>query len=52
MRSRAEGLEGRGDQARLDARFDIFQFPFQFNPGTKEGNVETSVDSYGLVGDS
>ncbi len=29
-------------------RFDIFQFPFQFNPGTNRGNV----DLQGLCADS
>jgi hypothetical protein len=24
--------------------FDIFQFPFRFNPGTNEGNVENGFD--------
>jgi hypothetical protein len=34
------------------SRFDIFQFCFRLNPGTKGGNVETSVDLYELLADS
>ena len=29
--------------AQLDFRFDIFQFPFRFNPGTNGGNVEMGL---------
>jgi hypothetical protein len=29
--------------ALLSSRFDIFQFPFQFNPGTNGGNVEMGL---------
>jgi hypothetical protein len=29
--------------AHLDFRFDIFQFPFRFNPGTNGGNVEMGL---------
>ena len=29
---------------RLISCFDIFQFPFQLDPGTKEGNVEMRLD--------
>jgi hypothetical protein len=31
----------------LDFCFDIFQFPFRFNPGTKEGNVEMGLINKG-----
>jgi hypothetical protein len=27
----------------LHSRFDIFQFPFRFNPGTNGGNVEMGL---------
>jgi hypothetical protein len=30
--------------APLDFHFDIFQFPFRFNPGTNRGNVEIGFD--------
>src|SRR3974377_1783724 len=29
--------------AVTDFRFDIFQFPFRFNPGTNGGNVEMGL---------
>jgi hypothetical protein len=32
--------------------FDIFQFPFWFNPGTNRGNVETRLNLFGLFADS
>ena len=47
MRSAAsEGERGRGATASgvpLGSRFDIFQFPFRFNPGTNGGNVEMGL---------
>ena len=30
-------------EGRLISRFDIFQFPFRFNPGTNRGNVEMGL---------
>jgi hypothetical protein len=32
--------------------FDIFGFPFSFNPGTNGKNVEMSIDLSGLLADS
>jgi hypothetical protein len=31
------------DATLLNSRFDIFQFPFRFNPGTNGGNVEMGL---------
>ena len=31
------------DAMLLKSRFDIFQFPFRFNPGTNGGNVEMGL---------
>jgi hypothetical protein len=31
------------DATLLNSRFDIFQFPFRFNPGTNRGNVEMGL---------
>jgi hypothetical protein len=51
---RRGGRTGRVGSACSGSRFcfDIFHFPFRFNPRTKGGNVETSVDLYGLLADS
>jgi hypothetical protein len=34
---------GRDSPAPHDFHFDIFQFPFRFNPGTNGGNVEMGL---------